>query len=935
MSATPQRAFLVSHTHWDREWYLTFPRFRVQLVETVDAVLDLLEQDTTFTHFCLDGQTLALADYLEARPGQADRVRALVESGRLAVGPWHVLADEVLVSGEATVRNLQFGHAMAARFGGVQKVGYLPDTFGHVAQMPQILRQAGIDSFLYWRGHGDEVDRLGLEWWWEAPDGSRVLAVNEVDGYANAAALGHGELWHAHTRRALDPAVAVAKVRDLFARMAARSRTATWLLSNGCDHHPPQRDFARMLAALRDAFPATTFTPGSLADFLAALRRDLPPDLPAWRGELLGGKDAPILSGVWSARMPLKQANARCQGLLAHEVEPFLAYAHFIHGQPARAGLADLAWRKLVENHPHDSICGCSIDAVHRAMATRFAEVRDTGEHLLSRTLASLAPAFGPTAGDDRDTLILVANPLPWRRSEVVDRLVILQPLGYDLDDLQLLGPGGKPVPFVVKSRRFLQRFWGIDYRGELRAGDQRALLQTYLDTFADRILKTEADRDADLVDCFLEIQFLARDLPACGHAVFRLTDRGPSRERADLRTGELVRADGPVLENGRLRVTLHRDGRVDLVDKYSGLAFSGLNRLEDTEDAGDEYDYSPCQESRTVVADGAAGTVATVEDTGLAATLQVGFDLALPRSLAADRRARSAETATSAVTISVRLTAGGDTVQVLTRFENRAEDHRLRVAFPTGLRTETLVSDGHFLVVERPLQPPRGRDWTQPHPGTYPQQDWSLLADGGGRGLAVIADGLPEVAPRRERDGSATLLLTLLRCVGWLSRDDLPTRRCANAGPTLATPDAQCRGAHEFRYALAPLEAGIGELRRRAWGFLSPPLTSQGVAAGAAIGGSLLAVANPAVAVSAVRVHPRRSTLVVRLWNQSARPQREILTLGLPAERAWLLDLLEDRQEELAIPRAPAREVAIDLLPHRIVTVEIAFAGHDPRDGE
>jgi len=934
MPATPRQAYLVSHTHWDREWYLTFPRFRVQLVETVDAILDQLEREPDFAHFCLDGQTLALLDYLEARPDQADRVRALAGSGRLALGPWYVLADEFLVSGEATVRNLQLGHAVAAACGGAQKGGYLPDTFGHVAQMPQILQQAGIDSFIYWRGHGDEAARLGLEWWWEAPDGSRVLAVNQQDGYVNAAALGHQELWHAHTRRALDPAVAVAKVRDLFAKMAVRSRARTWLLNNGCDHHPPQREFARLLAALREAFPETTFTPASFADFLAALRRDLPDDLAAWRGELLGGKDAPILSGVWSARMPLKQANARCQDLLAHEVEPLLAYAHFIHDRPHRGDLLDLAWRELLANHPHDSICGCSIDAVHRDMATRFAQVRETGEHLASRTLEHLVPAFGPTEADDREILITVANPLPWRRTEVIDRLVVLQPLGYDLDRLRLLGPGGESVPFVVKSRRFLQRFWGIDYRSELSARDQCALLQTYLDTFADRILKTDADKDADLVDCFLEIQFLARELPACGHAVYHLTDRALQAPAAFLRTGELVRADGPVLENGRLRVTLHGDGRIDLVDKLSGLEFTDLGRLEDTEDAGDEYDDSPAPESRTVFADGAAGLVATVENTGLSATLETRFELVLPRALTVDRRRRSAETVACPVTVAVRLAAGGDTVQVSTQFDNRAEDHRLRAWFPSGLRTETLVSDGQFLVVERPLQPPRGRDWVQPHPGTYPQQEWSLLADGGGRGLAVITDGLPEVAPRRERDGTATLVVTLLRCVGWLSRDDFPTRRFTNAGPTLATPAAQCPGRHEFRYALAPLAGGIGDLRRRSRAFLSPPFTRQGVVAGARPGGTLLAVANPAVAVSAVRVHPRRGTLVVRLWNQTGLAQHETLHLGRPAARAWLLDLLEERQEDLPLAGPTASEVAVDLLPHRILTVEIAFAGRETGGG-
>ncbi|MEZ4388879.1 MAG: glycoside hydrolase family 38 C-terminal domain-containing protein [Candidatus Krumholzibacteriia bacterium] len=932
----PRRAHLVSHTHWDREWYLSYPRFRVQLLETVDQVLDQLERDPEFRHFCLDGQTLALRDYLEARPDQAPRVRRLAEQGALGLGPWYVLPDEILVSGEATVRNLQLGRADSLRWGaGAQPVGYLPDTFGHLAQMPQILQQAGIDSFIYWRGHGDEHARLGLEWWWEAPDRSRVLAINQEDGYVNAAALGHAELWHAHTRRDLDPAVAVDKVGRLFARMAARSRTGTWLLNNGCDHHPPQRRFGEMLAALRAAFPDTAFSHGSFAEYLAAVRDELPADLPVWSGELLGGKAALILSGVWSTRLNLKQQNAACQDLLAHQLEPLLAYGHFIHRLPHRTGLVDHCWRELLKNHPHDSICGCSIDQVHRDMLTRFAEVRETGEHLAGRTLEHLAPGFGPGEADDRDTLVVVANPLPWRRDEVVDRLVILQPLGYDLDHLRLVGPDGRDVPFVIKSRRFLQRFWGIDYRAELRAADQLARMHGYLEAFPTRIVKTEADRDTELVDCFLELQFLARGLPACGHAAYRLTDRpaGPAAPASGFAPppADLVRADGPVLQNARLRVTLHPDGALDLVDRLTGLEFRGLGRLEDTEDAGDEYDWSPAADSLTLTSAGARGTVTLTEDTGLAATLVARFTWPLPRGLTADRTGRSRELVDMPVTVSVRLTAADDVADVTVVLDNTARDHRLRAVFPAGVHTDTVTSDGQFLLTERPLAPPAGRDWEQPHPGTYPQQDFSYICDAGGRGLAIVADGLPEIAPRREPDRSATLALTLLRAVGWLSRDDLPTRRRANAGPTIPTPDAQLLGPHTVRYALAPLSAGPRDLRRRARGWLRPSFTRQAVETGAAPGGSLLAQRNPEVAVSAIRRHPDRGTLVVRLWNQTGIAQADLLTTGLPVAQAWLLDLLEERQETLPLAVMPTHEVPVHLLPHRIVTVELGFDPPQP----
>jgi alpha-mannosidase len=365
-------------------------------------------------------------------------------------------------------------------------------------------------------------------------------------------------------------------------------------------------------------------------------------------------------------------------------------------------------------------------------------------------------------------------------------------------------------------------------------------------------------------------------------------------------------------------------------VDKRSGRHWDGLHRLEDTEDAGDEYDWSPAPRSRTVVTDGASGRVQTIEDTGLAATLRARFEMVLPAGLRDDRQGRREETVTCPVTVAVRLTCGGDLVEITTTFANAADDHRLRAWLPTGTRSEAVHSDGQFLVTARPVTPPDGADWVQPHPGTYPQQAFSAVADAGGHGLAVLADGLPEIAPRREEDGTVTLQLTLLRSVGWLSRDDFPTRRHTNAGPTVPTPEAQCRGEHTFRYALAPLLQGTAGLHRRARAWLDTPPVHQGVVAGAAPAGGLLELTGGEAAVSAIRRHPRRPTLLVRLWNPSDAPTSETLRLTLPVAAAWLCDLLEERQEDLPLGAAPTTEVLVPLLPHRIVTVELELAGRE-----
>ena len=931
MNDHPRQVFIVSHTHWDREWYLTFNRFRVNLVEVVGQVLDALENDPDFKHFVLDGQSVALEDYLEAVPGDAARVRRLMARGALVAGPWYVLPDEFLVSGESLVRNLLHGCQAVLASGRVQKVGYMPDSFGHVAQLPQILRLAGIDSFIFTRGLGDEADRLGWLFQWRAPDGSDVLAVNQCDGYCNAGGLGQAEPGPAGLRRRIDPELAVARIRELFGKMSSRPGADPALLANGCDHLPPQRDLGRILPSLREAFPGTVFEQVRFEDFLKAARTVLPDrERPAWTGELLGGQDHLILSGVWSTRTYLKQQNESCQNLLGRMVEPLCALAAFQYGEQWPGGLLDLTWKKLLRNHPHDSICGCSTDAVHKDMETRFAAVTQTGEQILSRLLDRICPPFAGDADGDRQVVITVANPLPVTRDEVVERLVILPPGTSEPDDLQLVDSEGAPVPFRMVERQYLERFWGIDYRSELFCEDQLDMLGTYLHRFGDRIRGTAADKKTH--DCFLILQFLARDLPAVGFRHYFLKDR-PAKARKPVPVfrpaGARLQGKNAVLENKYLRAELHPDGTFDLTDLITGRRFPGLNLLEDSEDAGDEYDHCPAGTGLTVFSAGCQGKVRISDSSDFLVGAEATFRFDLPRSLDRDRKSRHQRTTPCDVTVRLLLRSCTRRLEIETEVNNRAFDHRLRAWFPTDIQTDEVISDGHFLLNRRPLKRPSNPDWVQPAPPTWPQQDWSALRDGDG-GLAVFNRGLHEFQTWRDGDRGVVYALTLLRGVDWLSRDDLSVRNNANAGPTIHTPEAQCIGRHVFRYALVPFSGDplAADLATQNELYRVPPLTHQGVQDGIRPDGlSLVRKNDPRVAVTAIKMSRRGRNLVIRLVNLSGSELVEVLEFGLPVLDAEKTNLLEDT---LDLERDPVfvsdggTKIKVPLLPFEIATLNI-----------
>src|SRR5437763_8024826 len=171
---------LIPHTHWDREWYLPRAAFQARLVPALDDLLERLQADPSYRSCLLDGQTVLVADYLSACPEQEAEIRTLVKSGRLQIGPWYVLADELIPSGEALIRNLLLGAADAERLGGRLDVLYSPDAFGHPAVLPSLAREFGIKFGVLWRGlgrggGGGEPGQDHDLYKWSGPDGRDIL----------------------------------------------------------------------------------------------------------------------------------------------------------------------------------------------------------------------------------------------------------------------------------------------------------------------------------------------------------------------------------------------------------------------------------------------------------------------------------------------------------------------------------------------------------------------------------------------------------------------------------------------------------------------------------------------------------------------------------------------------------------------------------------
>ncbi|WP_445525129.1 glycoside hydrolase family 38 N-terminal domain-containing protein [Streptomyces cyslabdanicus] len=760
---------VVPHTHWDREWYLPFQRFRLQLVALLDELLDRMEGDPRH-RFTLDGQLAAVDDYLEVRPEARERVVSLVRAGQLAIGPWDILMDEFLCSGEQIVRNLERGIRRSGELGGTMPVGYLPDMFGHIAQMPQILRGAGLDHACVFRGVPGTVTTDTFAW--TAPDGTAVRTrYLAAGGYGNAAGL------------LADRDAVAGRLRELHHRMSAWALPGSGPLLGmyGSDHSAPESDAPDLLAR---AGRATGVTVGlaTLTEFFEGL----PPatdGLPVLHGELRSHARANILPGVHSVRSHLKQAMSRAERRVERYAEPMAA----LYGDGGEQRFLDMAWQRLIAVSGHDSVTGCGCDETAVQVGARMAEAEQLGQavcDLIGRRRAAAVP---------QDAL-LVFNPSPWPRRGVVFADVDRPGVQVLADDADV------PAPIALTRVHGTELYgrhiasWSLSEDGSTLTFEVARHPSAAFD-----VAEVREALGADWRERRLRVRIVTppgatvpvwAQVPPLGYAAVRPAAEG-SPISAEPPPHD-VRSDGRVLDNGLVRIEVAGDGTFGLRGP-DGTVTAGLGALVDGGDLGDTYNYAPpaadllvTQPETVRVTRGPAGPLRAVLEVERRYSWPAAGDFAV--------HGRSQRTEPVAVTMRIELRAAEPYARVDVEFDNRCDDHRLRLHLPLPSPARSSFAEGQFAVVERgPTAEGGGGEAPLP---TFPAA--GFVAAGG---LAVL---LTEYSEYELVDGGQELALTLLRGVGQLSRNR-HVLRDEPAGPQLPTPGAQSRGRRSVSLALLP----------------------------------------------------------------------------------------------------------------------------------
>ncbi|MFX1409985.1 MAG: alpha-mannosidase [Promethearchaeota archaeon] len=757
---------IVPETHWDREWYLTFQEFRAKLVIMMDKLIDILRTNPNYTNFTLDGQTIPLEDYLEVRPEKKEELKNYIRERRLSIGPMYVLPDEFLISGESLIRNLIIGHQIAEKFGRVMKVAYIPDPFGHIAQLPQIISGFEIPSIIFERGFGNEFaeKELNMEFIWESPSKTAsVVAIHLIRGYGSLVYL-NTSLEDGKYNKALE------KIKSVAMDIENYTATPFVLLNNGSDHREAYAEIPEIVKQWNELSSDVLLEQNDFEYYIDKVL-SVKPKLRSFQGELRGSKYSPILSGVLSARMWIKQRNTKIEYFFEKYAEPISAitmvldkYHEFAY--PYSYIRNGLKW--LIKNHPHDSICGCSIDQVHNEMQTRFDWAEQIGNEVFNLSSMCLSKLINFEPHDSNRIALIIFNPLPWKRKDIV----VFNAISKTNNHLKKFPKDFKLIDSALKE---------IEYQGFYQPGEPRFSREN---------------------DINYQFSFLA-DVPACGYKVYYVildeTARKSNTNEDDFILGEYS------IENEFYKVEVKNNGQVNIFDKKRNILLENVCQFEDVADWGDEYDYSgPIRkqvDKKFITEDAEIVELVPFLNGPSQKSIKIKMILKLPVSLSPDRLQRENNLIENTIILYISLYKGINRIDFKIEFENNSKDHRIRVLFPSKIISDTVFCDGHFFIVPRNIILPKSKHWAQEPSKTNHQKDFVALNDKS-KCFAILNRGLTEYEAIKNEDSTITIAITLLRSIGWLSRPNLDSRR-SDAGPSIKTPGAQCIGTYTFELSL------------------------------------------------------------------------------------------------------------------------------------
>lgn len=928
--------YVVSHTHWDREWRYPLWQNRMLLVEFMEELLTILDTNQEYKCFVLDGQSVIIEDYLEVRPNDRERLSKYIKEGRIAIGPWYTLPDLYPVDGECLVRNLLKGIRYSDSLGGHLRVGYNSFGWGQTAQFPQIYMGFGIDVII--AAKNIKKSRAPeSEFLWEAPDGTRVLTtrlgkgvrnnfyvnayvpimngifLSSYDGY-RLTPENAGTIYHRADKEGLyKDCFKLQNTAGIHEDIIKDVAEAVWenteettvkshrLFLAGCDFSGPLPKITEIIDKINELYTDREFKSSTLEEYTNILKEKVDTSsLKVVKGELRDGSPHMCSANALQTRSYIKRLNKKVQNNILHFTEPVSVMSLMTCGKYDKEFI-DLAIKYMLHSQPHDSINGVTQDKTADDVINRLNQALEISEVTGDFSCGEIIKRINTSQYNKGDVLLVAINPTTGSRNEIV-KVWLNLPREWNVMEFDMVDCDGNVV-----ETQFLSR--------------QEAILLTH--EFDCRPWPFYSDR----YSFFME----TGDIPAGGYKTYKLIpkskmDRDTICSYMDIYSdGREISKHNCSMENEYLKVNVNQNGTIDILDKQTGKAYKNLNYYEDTGDAGDYWIYYPPYNNKTFTSLGCRARIWTEENGPLSATIASEIKMKLPAfTIIAEfgikgESKRSEEEKELTVTAFYTLKKGSKRVDVRLKVDNTIEDHRFRVMFDTGIKAENSYAAGHFTVDKRPVVPvPDRENQYFTHMQTVPQQGFVDLSDGA-YGLAFINNCLSEFEAINNDEG--TLALTLFRSV---------RNMICTTGPSYNVfPEqkgGQSLGIQEYEYSIYPHRGYWDESYvYKETNEFNIPLRLVQTSAHSGIlplKQGFMSVSPDNLVVSALKKAEDRNSIIIRLFNPTDNELGGTIKIYSPIREAYLTNLNEERQEALNV--IDKNTVAIRAASNKIITVEL-----------
>ncbi|WP_270525156.1 mannosylglycerate hydrolase [Longibaculum muris] len=736
-----KQVHIVPHMHWDREWYFSAEESKILLINNMEEIMERLENDPDYPTYTLDGQTSVLEDYLTMMPQNKERLKKLVQDGRLIIGPWYTQTDEMVVGGESIVRNLLYGHKDCQEFGSCMNIGYLPDSFGQSGQMPMILNGFDIHRSMFWRGTSERMGTDKTEFYWQSDDGSRVLTQLLPLGYAIGKYLptDFDEL-----KKRCDKYMPV---------LDKGATTDHILIPNGHDQMPLQKNITDVVEQFHHIYPDKHFFLSSYDNLFKELEKK--DNYDTLHGELLDGKYMRVHRSIFSSRSDIKTMNTMIENKLTNILEPLASLAYTL-GFDYYHGVIESIWKEMMKNHAHDSMGCCCSDKVHQEIVNRFMIANEKIDRLIDFYKRKITDAMDCHISLDKLT---VFNLLTYQRKEVIEAQITTR-----MKSFKLVDKDKQIIPFEIVHQEIIDP--GIIDRQIVHYGNYDPFVR-YTIHFKDSI-------------------------PAMGYKTYFILE--------DEIQKEISMQDCSLFENEFYKISFHDNGTIDIYDKKRDCLYQEVLLLEDGSDDGDGYDYSPIKDDYIIRSHHVKANI-EIQQNGMKKVAQISYDMSLPKDL--NSRKEKVCDGQIHVCFEIELKDGSSYIGIKAHIQNNVKDHRLRVMIPLQIQGKMSISDFQFGMIKRPVYDLsmdvwEKEKWSERPDSIYPMLSYVTIE---GSHMAAITNSIREyeiVGKNYE-----TLALTLYRSVGYLGKEDLVRRPGRPSGIKLPTPDSQLLKEMTFEFAL------------------------------------------------------------------------------------------------------------------------------------